>query len=316
MKNSQRTFLGALGIGALCASGSIGALLGLVHLYAPSAAIHSAAPVETSPARADTAASLRDRRRDNTEPEPDAKAVIAREVRVDVVVKEGEAQRLLTVAIQSQLSRLGCYGGRIDGTWSDATQAAIMAFNSAQGRSLHVRAPDHALLVALNRQDSTGCASELRANSGATSQARAPLSQASIAPADGSAATATFGPAPPLPIEPASHPVASPVTTSPVTTGIASSAPEADIRAGREGAAPVAPASTAEPATSDAVGSIRPASSDGSPSLSANPPQSADSDGSAAHGRRSGRTRTAGPARQPGTSRTGGVFGGLSGHAP
>lgn len=71
-----------------------------------------------------------------------------------------EAQRTLIRGIQSELKRVGCYVGSVDGSWSDSTQQAMQQFNSVINTKLPTGAPDYILLTMLQGHRTGACAAE------------------------------------------------------------------------------------------------------------------------------------------------------------
>lgn len=68
-----------------------------------------------------------------------------------------ESRRALTRSIQGELRRVGCYGGDVDGSWSAATQRAMIAFNERVNASLPTHEPDFILLTLLQGQPAAIC---------------------------------------------------------------------------------------------------------------------------------------------------------------
>jgi hypothetical protein len=67
------------------------------------------------------------------------------------------AQTRLTLAIQTELTRLGCYDGRIDGDWSNATRRAMQAFNGSVRTTIPVDRSDYILLTLLQGHKTRAC---------------------------------------------------------------------------------------------------------------------------------------------------------------
>jgi len=63
----------------------------------------------------------------------------------------------LASSIQSELRRVGCYAGEIDGTWNDGTRAAMRAFNTSVHVNLVTDKPDYILLTLLQGHSSKAC---------------------------------------------------------------------------------------------------------------------------------------------------------------
>lgn len=71
-----------------------------------------------------------------------------------------DAQRLLTRDLQSELVRLGCYQGPIDGHWSVKLQGALGEFAARLNTTLPVTQPDVAFLSLAKAQVSPVCGAE------------------------------------------------------------------------------------------------------------------------------------------------------------
>lgn len=63
----------------------------------------------------------------------------------------------LVRAVQRQLKRAGCYGGRVDGRWNAATRRAMGAFTGVVNARLPVDQPDPVLLVLLETHQDASC---------------------------------------------------------------------------------------------------------------------------------------------------------------
>lgn len=74
----------------------------------------------------------------------------------------GEPAVLLVQQIQSELRRLGCYGGAIDGQWNDATQRAMQTLGERVSVLRPVDTPDYIMLALARSQAGTVCASTQR----------------------------------------------------------------------------------------------------------------------------------------------------------
>ena len=87
-------------------------------------------------------------------------AVISAPIPVDVDrTPRGSADTSarLTRTIQAELQRVGCYGGRIHGTWDQPTRSAMLAFRDSVGLGLRVTGPDYVLLTVLQGQSGVAC---------------------------------------------------------------------------------------------------------------------------------------------------------------
>lgn len=69
----------------------------------------------------------------------------------------GEGAATLVLAIQTELARVGCYGGAADGAWSDRTRSAMRAFNSSVHVTLPTEKPDYILLTLLQGHSAKAC---------------------------------------------------------------------------------------------------------------------------------------------------------------
>jgi hypothetical protein len=98
-------------------------------------------------------------------------------------------------ALQSQLKRLGCYQGRIDGDWGPASRYAAAKFTSAVNAALPVDQPEPALLALARRHQGT-CTKTLDSSrivtASTTPITRAVVSSGGVA-FENSAATARTG---------------------------------------------------------------------------------------------------------------------------
>lgn len=93
------------------------------------------------------------------------------DVRPDVTIKTGEQataaplaaeptvdiQRRLALAIQTELKRVGCYTGRLDGSWGDRSRGAMEMFIARVNASLPTREPDVFLLSLIKGQNGNVC---------------------------------------------------------------------------------------------------------------------------------------------------------------
>jgi hypothetical protein len=93
-----------------------------------------------------------------------------------------DARRRLAQAIQTELRRVGCYHGSVDGDWDGDTRKAMKAFNDRVNASLPVTQPDYVLLVLLQGHTAKACgeicpAGQAEAENG-TCQPRSVLAEA------------------------------------------------------------------------------------------------------------------------------------------
>ncbi|KAB2850858.1 MAG: hypothetical protein F9K44_03585 [Hyphomicrobiaceae bacterium] len=71
--------------------------------------------------------------------------------------KRTPAHAELARAIQTHLTRVGCYAGPVSGVWSEASQRAMKDFNSRVNASLPVDQPDEVLLALVENYKDTAC---------------------------------------------------------------------------------------------------------------------------------------------------------------
>ncbi|HRK18043.1 MAG TPA: hypothetical protein PK970_03735 [Hyphomicrobiaceae bacterium] len=64
----------------------------------------------------------------------------------------------LTKAIQGELRRVGCYGGEVNGEWSDPTRKAMREFVERVNATLPVDQPDHILKMLVQGHPGNACA--------------------------------------------------------------------------------------------------------------------------------------------------------------
>ena len=82
----------------------------------------------------------------------------------------------LVRAIQNELTRVGCYAGPVDGSWSKPTRAAMSAFTDRANARLPVDRPDDALLSLVKGSKPGPCAETVAAT------VAAPVSTAGVPP--------------------------------------------------------------------------------------------------------------------------------------
>jgi hypothetical protein len=70
---------------------------------------------------------------------------------------DASAQSALTRDLQSELARLGCYSGPLDGRWSPAVRYALQDFTIRVNSTLSVDGPDVALLSLARSETSPVC---------------------------------------------------------------------------------------------------------------------------------------------------------------
>jgi hypothetical protein len=64
---------------------------------------------------------------------------------------------ILTKELQGQLRRLGCYGGEINGLWTQSSRRAMRTFTNRVNAALSVDRPDHILLAMLQSHPDNTC---------------------------------------------------------------------------------------------------------------------------------------------------------------
>ena len=114
-------------------------------------------------------------------------AVITAPIPVDVdrtPHSGAETSARLTRSIQAELQRVGCYGGRIHGTWDHPTRSAMLAFKGSIGSGLRITGPDYVLLTMLQGQSGVTCGRPCGPASGVHPSAQCPSVVASSASAD------------------------------------------------------------------------------------------------------------------------------------
>lgn len=75
-----------------------------------------------------------------------------------------DIQRRLAREIQSELKRVGCYTGRLDGTWGDRSRSAMITFMARVNAQLPTTEPDVFLLSLIKGQTETVCGPECGRN--------------------------------------------------------------------------------------------------------------------------------------------------------
>ena len=68
-----------------------------------------------------------------------------------------ESRYKLVVDIQQQLKRVGCYWGRVNGSWNNNTREAMRSFTSQTNAALPVEKPDYMLLSLLKSHNGRSC---------------------------------------------------------------------------------------------------------------------------------------------------------------
>ena len=75
-----------------------------------------------------------------------------------------EIQRRLAREIQAELKRVGCYTGRLDGSWGDRSRSAMLTFMDRVNAQLPTMEPDVFLLSLIKGQTDTVCGPECGRN--------------------------------------------------------------------------------------------------------------------------------------------------------
>jgi hypothetical protein len=68
-----------------------------------------------------------------------------------------ESRYRLVVDIQQQLKRVGCYWGRVNGSWNNNTREAMRSFTTTTNAALPVEKPDYLLLSLLKSHNGRSC---------------------------------------------------------------------------------------------------------------------------------------------------------------
>jgi hypothetical protein len=68
-----------------------------------------------------------------------------------------ETRTILTRDLQTELQRVGCYGGEINGAWTPSTMRAMAAFMDRVNATLPINEPDYILLTLVQGQKSIAC---------------------------------------------------------------------------------------------------------------------------------------------------------------
>ena len=68
-----------------------------------------------------------------------------------------ESRYKLVVDIQQQLKRVGCYWGRVNGSWNNNTREAMRSFTTTTNAALPVEKPDYLLLSLLKSHNGRSC---------------------------------------------------------------------------------------------------------------------------------------------------------------
>ncbi|MCH9765861.1 MAG: hypothetical protein K0U34_07720 [Alphaproteobacteria bacterium] len=72
--------------------------------------------------------------------------------------EDRRARRVLVMALQGELRRVGCYKGPVNGTWQAASKSAMYWFLKQANAKLPVSQPEHAQLNLLKAADKDACA--------------------------------------------------------------------------------------------------------------------------------------------------------------
>lgn len=76
-----------------------------------------------------------------------------------VHAEDGDAMRRLSVQLQSELARVGCSPGEIDGHWGNNSYLAIKAYNKATGEKLRLYKPSQQALDSVKEKSGQVCSS-------------------------------------------------------------------------------------------------------------------------------------------------------------
>ena len=87
----------------------------------------------------------------------DGSALKEAQTRVAQQQADVQAQHVLVRSIQQELHRVGCYGGSVDGNWTDGTRSAMNAFNDSVQVKLPLKSPDYILLTMLQGHARQAC---------------------------------------------------------------------------------------------------------------------------------------------------------------
>jgi hypothetical protein len=74
--------------------------------------------------------------------------------------KDGATRFELTRDLQRGLKKAGCYGGEINGRWTNSTKAAMAAFMTRVNATLPAEKPDYVLLSLVEAHDGAVCTAE------------------------------------------------------------------------------------------------------------------------------------------------------------
>jgi hypothetical protein len=88
-----------------------------------------------------------------------------------------ESRYKLVVDIQQQLKRVGCYWGRVNGSWNNNTREAMRSFTTTTNAALPVEKPDYLLLSLLKSHNGRSCGAPET-----TTAAAAPAAQPEVLP--------------------------------------------------------------------------------------------------------------------------------------
>ena len=97
----------------------------------------------------------------------------------------------LTRALQTELKRVGCYFGEVDGDWGPGSKRAMSGFTEQVNASLPVENPDHILLKIVQRYEGRACGATCRGSETKTEDGRC-VPTAVIAAADRSGNRSTL----------------------------------------------------------------------------------------------------------------------------
>ena len=75
----------------------------------------------------------------------------------ELTPRDADARNKLAQEIQQQLLRVGCYWGRIDGSWDSVTKDAMREFTDRVNATLPLEQPDYAQLALIQSQSDEVC---------------------------------------------------------------------------------------------------------------------------------------------------------------
>ena len=64
---------------------------------------------------------------------------------------EFKSPEILAKSLQTELKRIGCYSGRIDGSWGKQSMRAMRAYNTKAGANFALQTPSHQAVIAIRK---------------------------------------------------------------------------------------------------------------------------------------------------------------------